>query len=74
LAPFMAALAERALAYARAQQVERSGPLCGVTDCDVVEATTVRGRDALHQECPGPGDAALKEAYSPVGRLRGSGV
>lgn len=29
---FMAALAARARAYARAQPVERSGPLCGVTD------------------------------------------
>jgi hypothetical protein len=29
---FMAALADRALAYARAQQVDLSGPLCGVTD------------------------------------------
>jgi hypothetical protein len=29
---FMAALADRALAYARAQQVDVSGPRCGVTD------------------------------------------
>ena len=56
LEPFMAALAERALAYARAQQVERSGPRGGVTDCYSVEATTVTVRDALRQECPGTGD------------------
>jgi hypothetical protein len=34
LEPCMAALAERALAYARAQQVDLSGPLGGVTDWD----------------------------------------
>jgi hypothetical protein len=58
---FMAALAERAVAYARAPQVELSGPLCGVKDWSSVESTTVRVRDALRQECPGPGeDAAIK--------------
>ena len=57
---FMAALAERALAYARAQQVELSGPRGGVTDWYIVEATTVTVRDALRQEFPGTGnDAAL---------------
>src|SRR6266850_350890 len=57
----MAALADRALAYARAQQVDLSGPLCGVQDWDIVDATTVRVRDALREECPGTGDdAALK--------------
>jgi hypothetical protein len=61
LAQCMAALAERALAYARAPPVDRSGPLGGVTDWDLVEATTVTGRDARRQECPGTGDdAALK--------------
>ena len=58
---FMEALAERAQAYARAQQVDRSGPLCGVTDWSIVDATTVTVRDALRKEFPGTGDdAAIK--------------
>jgi hypothetical protein len=58
---FMAALAERALAYARAQPVDLSGPLCGVQDWYIVDATTVTVRDALREECPGTGDyAAIK--------------
>jgi putative transposase len=58
---FMAALADRAMAYARAQQVDLSGPLCGVTDWYIVDATTVRVRDALRKEFPGTGGyAALK--------------
>ena len=57
----MAALADRALAYARAQQVDLSGPLCGVQDWYIVDATTVRVRDALREEFPGTGDyAAIK--------------
>jgi hypothetical protein len=51
----MAALADRARAYARAQQVDLAGPRCGVTDWDIVDATTVTVRDALRQECPGTG-------------------
>ena len=54
----MAALAERALAYARAQKVDLSGPLGGVTDWYIVDATTVRVRDALRQEFPGTDDYA----------------
>jgi hypothetical protein len=58
---FMEALAERALAYARAQQVDLSGPLCGVTDWYIVDATTVTVRDALRAEFPGTGEyAAIK--------------
>ena len=58
---FMAALAARALADARAQQVDRSGPLCGVTDWYMVDATTVKVRDALREDVPGTGnDAAMK--------------
>ena len=58
---FMAALAERALAYARAQQVDLSGPLCGVTDWYIVDATTITVRDALLEEFPGTGGyAAIK--------------
>jgi len=57
----MAALAAHALAYARAQEVELSGPLCDVQAWDIVEATTVTGRDTLRAECPGAGDdAAIK--------------
>jgi hypothetical protein len=58
---FMAALAERAVAYARAQQVDRSGPLCGVQDWSSVDSTTVRVREAVRQEFPGTGEyAAIK--------------
>jgi putative transposase len=57
----MAALADHALAYARAQQVDLAGPLCGVTDWYSVEATAVTGRDARREEFPGTGDdAAIK--------------
>lgn len=57
----MGALAEHALADARAQPVDLAGPLCGVTDWSIVDATTVTVRDALRQECPGTGgDAAIK--------------
>jgi Transposase DDE domain len=58
---FMAALADHALAYAQTQQVDLSGPLCGVTDWDIVEATTVTVRDALMEAFPGTGgDAAIQ--------------
>jgi putative transposase len=58
---FMAALADRALAYAQAQQVDLAGPLGGVQDWYIVDSTTVRVRDALREEFPGTGDyAAIK--------------
>jgi Transposase DDE domain len=61
LEQFMAALADRALAYARAQQVDLPGPLSGVQDWYIVDSTTVTVRDALLEEFPGTGDyAALK--------------
>ncbi len=50
----VAALAERALAYARAQQVDLPGPLSGVTDWYIVDSTTLRVRDALLDESLGP--------------------
>jgi hypothetical protein len=57
----MAVLAERALAYARAPQVDLPGPLSGVKDWYIVDATTVTIRDALLEESPGTGDyAAIK--------------
>jgi hypothetical protein len=58
---FMEALAERAQAYARAQKVDLSGPLCGVRDWYIVDATTVKVRAALREEFPGTGPyAAIK--------------
>jgi hypothetical protein len=51
----MAALAERALAYARAQAVDLPGPLSGVQDWDIVDSPTVTVRDALREEFPGTG-------------------
>ncbi|RPJ26891.1 MAG: IS4 family transposase [Planctomycetaceae bacterium] len=57
----MAALAERALAYARAQQVDLPGPLSGVKDWYIVDSTTVTLRDALRADFPGTGAyAAIK--------------
>jgi len=44
---FMAALADRALAYARAQELDLSGPLCGVKDRYLVDSPTVTVRDTL---------------------------
>jgi putative transposase len=61
LEQFMTALADRALAYARAQQIDLPGILGGVQDWSIVDSTTVRVRDALRDEFPGTGDyAALK--------------
>jgi putative transposase len=61
LEQLMAALAQRALAYARAQQVDLSGPLGSVKDWYIVDSTTVTVRDALREEFPGTGDyAAIK--------------
>jgi putative transposase len=61
LEQFMAALADRALAYARAQQVDLTGILGGVKDWYIVDSTTVRVCDALRKEFPGAGEyAAIK--------------
>jgi len=61
LEQFMTALADRALAYARAQQIDLTGILGGVKDWYIVDSTTVRVRDALQEEFPGTGAyAALK--------------
>jgi hypothetical protein len=57
----MEALAEHALAYARAQQVDLAGPLGGVTDWYIVDSTTVKVRDPLREDFPGTGNyAAIK--------------
>jgi len=61
LEQFMEALAQRALAYAQAQPVDWSGPLCGVKDWYIVDSTTVTVRDPLREAFPGTGDyAAIK--------------
>ena len=60
----LAALADRALASARAQAVERSGPLCSVQDWYIVDATTVTGRDALRDEFPGTGAYAAIQGHT----------
>lgn len=61
LARFMVALAARALAYAQAPQADLAGPLGGVKDWSIVDATTVKVCDALREEYPGTGDdAAIK--------------
>ena len=61
LEQFMEALAQRGLAYARAQQVDLSGPLGSVKDGYIVDSTTVTVRDALREAFPGTGDdAAIK--------------
>jgi hypothetical protein len=58
---FMAALADHALAYVQAQQVDLAGPLGGVKDRYIVDSTTVRVLGALREEFPGTGDyAAIK--------------
>jgi hypothetical protein len=58
---FMTALADRALTYARTQQVDLSGILAEVKDWYIVDSTTVTVRDALREEFPGTGEyAALK--------------
>jgi putative transposase len=63
---FMEALAPRALAYARAQQVGLPGPLSGVKDWYIVDSTTIKIRDALLGDFPGTGDyAALKVRKVP---------
>jgi len=57
----MERLAERALAFARAEKVDLPGILGGVTDWLIVDSTTVRLSDDLIEEYPGAGTyAALK--------------
>jgi hypothetical protein len=63
LEQFMQALADRALADARAQQVDLSGPRCGVTDWSIVDATTVTVRDARIEEFPGTGGSAAIKVH-----------
>jgi putative transposase len=60
---FMAALAERALAYARGQQVDLTGILGGVKDWYIVDSTTVRVRAALQEEFPGTGESAAVKGH-----------
>ena len=60
---FMAALAERALAYARAQQVDLAGLVGEVKDWSIVDSTTVTVRDALREEFPGTGEYAAVKVH-----------
>jgi putative transposase len=64
LEPFMTALADRALAYARAQQVDLAGLLGGVKDWSLVDATTVTVRDAWRDAFPGTGDSAALKVHT----------
>ena len=71
----MEALAQRGLAYAHAQQVDLSGPLCGVKDWYIVDSTTVKGADALRRSVPGLGTRQSEQGPSGgLGRLRGAGA
>lgn len=71
----MEALAQHALEYARAQQVDLPGILAGVIDWRIVDSTTVKVSDAVKGILPGTGEyAAIKvhKTYSvgcsaPVG-------
>jgi len=63
LEQFMAALADRALVYARAQQVDLTGILGGVKDWYIVDSTTVHVRDGLRDEFPGTGDYAAVKVH-----------
>jgi hypothetical protein len=57
----MEALAENALEYARGQEVDLPGPLAGVRDWRIVDATSVKVSDKVRAELPGTGDyAAIK--------------
>jgi putative transposase len=63
LEQFMAALAERALAYARAQEVDLSGIVGEVKDWYIVDSTTVTVRDALREEFPGAAEYAAVKVH-----------
>src|SRR5205814_883112 len=57
----MGALAENALDYAKAQEVDLPGALAGVKDWRIVDATTAKVSDKVRDEFPGAGDyAAIK--------------
>jgi hypothetical protein len=58
-----AALAARALAYARAQEGDLPGPLSGVKDWYIVDATTVTVRAVLLANWPGTGDDAALNVH-----------
>ena len=70
----MGAWADRALAAARAQQVDLTGILGGGKDWYSVASTTVRVRDALRDECPGAGDAAALKGHKVLAGGCGASV
>jgi hypothetical protein len=59
----MEALAQNALDYARAQQVDLPGILAGVTDWRIVDSSTVKVRDIVKGEFPGTGDYAAVKVH-----------
>lgn len=59
----MEALAQNALEYARAQQVDLPGILAGVTDWRIVDSSTVKVRDTVKGEFPGTGDYAAVKVH-----------
>ena len=71
---FMAVLADQALASARAPQVDLAGPLGGVQAWDIVDAPTVKGRDALQEEFPGAGEDAAIKGHQVLSVGRGAPV
>ena len=62
----MAKLSERALALARAQELDLPGILGGVTDWLIVDSTTAKMRDALKGNWPGTGDYAALKVHQTV--------
>jgi hypothetical protein len=70
----MAALAERALAYARAQEVDLPGPLSEVKDWYIVNSTTVRVRDAPIGDFRGAGVYATLKMHKVLSVGCGSPV
>src|SRR5918992_1260509 len=54
---------DRALAYARTQQVDLPGVLGGVKDWYIVDSTTVTVHDALQKEFPGTGKYAAVNVH-----------
>jgi hypothetical protein len=63
LEQLMAALADRALGYARTKQVDLAGILGGMKDWYIVDATTAHVRDALRDEFPETADDASAKVH-----------
>lgn len=61
----MERVAQRALAYARAQKVDLPAALAGVTDWRIVDSETVKVRKALQGALPGTGEGAAPFRHRP---------